>query len=284
MLLDFILISLTLLVLFIASYADIKTKEVPDWLNYGFIFAVLGIRTIFSLELGADILISGILGFAICFLIALLFSYTNQWGGGDSKLLMGMGAVIGIEFPFSETSFTLLWFFLALLLLGGIYGLLWMVFLAIKKKEEFMAVWQKKIRQYFVTHFLITIASIFFIISVFFYPFLWPLILFPPIVFYLIVFINAVEESCFLIRKNISDLTEGDWLAEDVKVNTKIVLSERTLEKVDLKKLYALLYRKQVSEVLIKEGVPFVPSFLLAYLAILFGKTVFAPILTVIFN
>ena len=101
MVLDVTLIILALIVLFIASYTDLKTREVPDWLNYSLIFSAFGIRTIFSFELGWEIIISGLIGFVIALSIALLFYYTGQWGGGDSKLLMGMGAIIGVSYPFN---------------------------------------------------------------------------------------------------------------------------------------------------------------------------------------
>ena len=49
MVLDVILIVVSLIVLITASYSDLKTREVPDLLNYGLIFAALGIRAIFSI-------------------------------------------------------------------------------------------------------------------------------------------------------------------------------------------------------------------------------------------
>ena len=45
MVLDVILIILALIVLLIASYTDLKTREVPDWLNYSLIFSALIIVT-----------------------------------------------------------------------------------------------------------------------------------------------------------------------------------------------------------------------------------------------
>ena len=110
--LEIILVSLTFLVLSYATYTDLKTTEIPDWLNFGFIGVALGIRAIFSVEQGFTILLSGILGFVIFFILACSLYYTNQWGGGDSKLLMGMGAVIGISLPLTNSSFQLLWFLL----------------------------------------------------------------------------------------------------------------------------------------------------------------------------
>src|SRR3989344_683984 len=135
-----ILIPITLFALLIASYTDIKHREVADWINYGLIFAALGIRSIVSVEQGWSILLSGLLGLGVCYGLAATLYYTNQWGGGDSKLLMAMGAVIGIEYPFTAASLNLGGYLTGLLLLGAVYGLLWMGFLAIQNTKLF---WRK---------------------------------------------------------------------------------------------------------------------------------------------
>ena len=75
--LSIILITITFIVLLIASYIDIRTREVPDWLNYGLIFTAFGIRIIYSFSLGWEIILSGILGFIVCLGLAFLFYYTN---------------------------------------------------------------------------------------------------------------------------------------------------------------------------------------------------------------
>src|SRR3989344_3125195 len=139
---------ITILTLLVASYADIKTREVPDWLSYSLIFSALGIRAIFSVESGWSIFLSGVLGFTVCFVIACLFYYTSQWGGGDAKLLMGMGAMIGLAYPFSADSFNLLFFFLALLFIGAAYGLLWMLMLAVRKRKLFWLDFKRAVNEY----------------------------------------------------------------------------------------------------------------------------------------
>ncbi|HLC88419.1 MAG TPA: A24 family peptidase [Candidatus Nanoarchaeia archaeon] len=263
---------ITILTLLVASYADIKTREVPDWLSYSLIFSALGIRAIFSVESGWSIFLSGVLGFTVCFVIACLFYYTSQWGGGDAKLLMGMGAMIGLAYPFSADSFNLLFFFLALLFIGAAYGLLWMLMLAVRKRKLFWLDFKRTIKRYDQLQLGLLIFTLFLLVLVLFYHFLWPLLFFPLGVFYLFLFINTVEKTCFLKKVHINDLTEGDWLAEDVNDNSKLILKKKTLEKEDLWKLK----ESNLKEVLIKEGIPFIPSFLLAYLLLVFGKGAFS--------
>ena len=169
---DILLITITLAALLIGSLSDLRTREVPDWISYGLIFAAFGIRIIFSLQLGLYVLLSGIFGFLICLALAFLFYYSGQWGGGDSKLLMGMGAVIGITFPFDATSFNLLWFFLALLFLGAIYGLLWMIILGIVKHKIFFKNFKSYLLRRKKLHFVLIAVTFIFVILTFFQLFL----------------------------------------------------------------------------------------------------------------
>ena len=258
-----IITTLTLIVLIVASYTDLKTREVPDWISYALMISALAIRAIFSVTEGWEILVSGILGFAICIGLAFFFYYTNQWGGADSKLLMGMGAVIGITIPFDSSSFTLLWFFLGLLLIGTVYGMGWMGYLAIKKHYKFLPVFKqkfKKHRKYLIP--VIAIKLVFVIITVF-YPFAWPFIPIPLLLFIIFLFINSVEHSCFHKKVKTKNLTEGDWLAEQVIVKNKQLMKKKTLVAKDI-----VLLQKKVKEVTIKEGIPFIPSFLLTYITL----------------
>jgi Flp pilus assembly protein protease CpaA len=272
---DVILILLTLTVLMIASYTDIKTREVPDWLNFSLIATALGIRSIIATFQGFNVLLSGLLGFAVCFGLAFLFYYTNQWGGGDSKLLMGMGAIIGISLPFSAESLTLLWFFLSLLFIGAVWGLIWMVGVALRKRYLFITRFISSLKKNKIFHIFIATLTLSFIILAIFHPFTWPLILFPPLIFYLLIFVTSVEKSCFYVRKFPKDLTEGDWMSENVVVNGNKLLCRKTLTRKDLSLLINLKKKKKINTVLIKEGIPFVPSFLFAFIVITFlGKFV----------
>jgi Flp pilus assembly protein protease CpaA len=284
MMLDVLLITITLVVLILSSINDIRIREVPDWFSYGLIFAAFGVRTIFSLSLGWEILVSGILGFLVFLALAFLFYYTGQWGGGDSKLLMGMGAVIGISIPFSSNSFTLLWFLLALLLFGAIYGIIWMIVLAIIRRKIFWKNFKVSIKKKKKLHFVLIITTFIFIILAILQPYLTPLIFFPLGFLYLLVFVNVVEKSCFIKRIPASKLTEGDWLAKDVKLKNKVVMTAKTLEREDVWKLKYLEVNENLKPVTIKEGVPFVPSFLIAYIIITFFGPLLSKLFTTLFN
>ena len=80
-----------------------------------------------------------------------------------------------------------------------------------------------------------------------------------------------------------SKLTEGDWLAKDVKLKNKVVMEAKTLEREDVWKLRYLEVNENLKPVTIKEGVPFVPSFLIAYLITVFGSQYIVPLINILF-
>ncbi|MBU0457546.1 MAG: A24 family peptidase [Nanoarchaeota archaeon] len=276
---ELILAIIALMVLVVASYTDLKVREVPDWANYSLIFAALGIRAMFSIQLGWNIIISGILGFTVFFLLAFIFYHTNQWGGGDSKLLMGMGAVIGISFPFDKSSLTILWFFLILMFIGSIYGLIWMFYIAIRKRSLFVPNVKKRFIKHKILHVSFAIITFNVLIMGLVVNIAWLIVLFPIFIYYLLMFVSIVEDSCFIVKVSTERLTEGDWLAEDVFIKDKVVLRRKTLEKDDIEKLSQLEKSGNITHVAVKEGIPFVPSFFFAYVIVLFGGNFIAALM-----
>ena len=62
----------------------------------------------------------------------------------------------------------------------------------------------------------------------------------------------------------LSKVTEGDWLTENVYKNKKLILSKNLpgLTLQDIKRLKSL----KIKQVKIKYGMPFIPSFLIAFI------------------
>ena len=267
MIFEILLIITTLIILTISSYTDLKTREVPDILSYSLIFVALGLRVLFSFIHGKEIIISGLLGLAIGFLIAAAFYYSHQWGGADAKLLMGMGAIIGVPLALNLETLYFFIFLLALLFIGAIYGLTWMVYLAIKNKEKFWKKYKSNIKEYGRMHLGMIIGSVLLLIFFFKVKTLFVLALFPLALFYIFVFVSTIEQSFFTKWISIRNLTEGDWMIEDVIVHGKTIMKKRTIDLKDLDQLQKLYNKNKLKEVKIREGIPFVPSFLFAYIA-----------------
>lgn len=261
-----ILMLIALIGLIIASYTDIRTREVPDWLNFSLIGIALGLRLLYAV-VGKDIniLLYGVYGFIAFLIVGLAMYYLGQWGGGDSKLLMGLGGLIGLEFK--ETF--LINFLILIVISGAIYGIIFSVVLAIKNKKKFIKKFIELNEKYIkIKRTIILSGVILFIISFFFdilirIP-IYFLILFVIFGFYLFVFARAIERTVMYKLVNPSKLTEGDWIVKDIKVKGKYVTGPKELGIT--KEQIMILKKAKIKKVLIKEGIPFVPSFLIAYL------------------
>ena len=275
--------TLSFLALFIGTITDLKTREVPDWLNYGLVISGIGLNLLFSvIYLNSYFIINSIVGLAIFFGIAYIMFYAGQWGGGDSKMIMGLGAIIGIDVSLIKSQF-LFGFFINALLIGAIYGLLWSIFLVFKNKQRFLKEFREILLEKnivktkkFMLLILVLLLILFFLIQVYYIKILILSIAFLILTsFYLWIFVKAIEKSAMHKLVEPTKLTEGDWIAKDVVVDGKYITGPKDLgiSKNQIKKLIQLHKQKKVKKILIKEGIPFVPSFFIAFVVTLvFGN------------
>lgn len=273
---------IALIVLTIGTVTDLRTREVPDLVNYSLIaigfFINLALSIIF---LEWHYIINSLAGFGAFFVLAIIMFYGGQWGGGDSKMIMGIGALFGLDITFKNT--LLLDFFINMLLAGAVYGLIWSFVLAVKHKKKIFANIKKALRIKRISRArnLLFISSIVVVILVFFVenkalqiP-LFILIIFAIISFYLWLFIKAIEKVAMLKYITPDKLTEGDWIAKEVKYKGKLITGPKDLgiEMKQIRKLVSLYKKNKIKKILIKEGIPFVPSFLIAFvITIVYGN------------
>jgi len=277
------MIDITLFIVFmaliIASITDIKTREVPDWLNYSLIISGLAINGIFSLIYSnSSFIINSLIGLGIALIFALIMFYTGQWGGGDSKLLLGVGASMGSILSFSGFIPS---FIINMLLVGSIYGLCWGIIIALKNKKLFL----KKTKEILTNKKLKKLKLIFTILSLL--PFLilfidyntinliLCLLLFLSLnlIIYIYIFSKIFEEAFMYKYVSPKKLTEGDWIANNIIVKGKQICGPKDLG-INQKQIQKLINLK-IKRVKIKEGIPFVPSFLIAFiLTLILGNIV----------
>jgi len=283
MIVDIILLSIAFVALVIASITDLKTREVPDWLNYSVIFMAVGIRGIYSLAtFNYMYLIYGLIGLGIFIGIAYAMHYTGQWGGGDAKMIMGLGAVIGL--PLSFEHFPLLAvFFINILIAGAVYGLLWIIGLAIRHRRQIIKEFKKYIstgRMRLLRWFVRILCLAMLIVVVLFTRDIFTRLLLIIVVilifalFYLSMFVKVVEKVTMYVHVAPEKLTEGDWIAKDYYDNKKRICGPKDLgvDKKQIKKLIAMKKKGRIKKIKIKLGIPFVPSFLIGYaVTLLFG-------------
>lgn len=267
--------SISFIALVIGSITDLKTREVPDWVNYGMVFSGLGLNLLFSvIYSNPSFAINSILGLVIFFGIAYIMFYAGQWGGGDSKMLMGLGAMIGIDVGALSTQF-LSGFIINALFVGAVYGLFWSFYLVLKNRKKFWAGFTKALSEKNAVKtkklLLVSLVLFFalFLIANSYYAkiFVLSLAFLALSTFYLWAFVRTVEKTCMHRLVEPSKLTEGDWIVKDVHVWGKYITGPKDLgiSKSQIRKLTELYEKGKVKKILIKEGIPFVPSFLIAF-------------------
>ncbi|MFW6449964.1 MAG: A24 family peptidase, partial [Nanoarchaeota archaeon] len=244
---ELVAIAIALSALFAGTITDIKKREVPDWLNYGLMFtgfALSGMASILYFEPGY--ILESIAGFLFFFILGTLLFYTGQWGGGDTKMLMGLGALIGlqIQIPANLNQIPFLIVFLVCTLIAGAaYGLVWTIYMGIKKRKTFSKNLKKKLtekRIVYIKYALLIVMALLFALAVtakeMRFIFLLLALAFP-LLFYLSVFIKIIEKECMIKKISPDKLTEGDWIEEEIMENKKKVCPKKILTRKDIEKI-----------------------------------------------
>lgn len=280
MIADILLIVIVLVALIIASVSDIKTSEVPDYASYSLVASALGIRLIYSV-LSSDwrYFLYGLIGFGAMFAVGAGLYYTKQWGGGDAKLLMGLGAAFATSpFYISEKIPFLLSLLANLFIVGAVYGLIWSSIIIITHWNESFSEWKGSLKKRKKLHLLVVgfvciLAITSFFMAIFLRAAMIASAVFLAVYFYLYFFVKAAEKVGMHKRIKVSQLTEGDWVAEVIKVRGKVICSPKDigLEKEQI----AALLRAKVKSVLIKQGIRFVPAILIGVIISLIAGNIF---------
>lgn len=261
--------------LIIGSATDLVRREVPDMLNYslvaiGFIFSFFMSYYLFSFEP----FLNALMGFGVAFLISMVLFKTGQWGGGDAKMLWGIGTLSG--FSFSEFPLPFIFKFLVVsMLVGAVYGLLWLFYLAFKNWSVFLKSFNEKRRSKFSVMVKLILLAFFFVIivlsfwlnislNVFFSLFLIVGLII--LLLYAYLFIKSVEENCLNFDKSVKDLVPGDWVTSDLVVDgEKIIVDKIGITDKQIK----ILLNSDIKVVSVTEGIPFIPAFLIAFIIII---------------
>ena len=290
MVIDILLVLVGLIALLIGTFTDFKTREVPDWISYSLIFFGIGLRLIHSLITNDwSIILWGIIGSASFTVLAFVMFYSGQWGGGDAKLLIGLGAMFG-----SYPAYFLNWFNPSLIgsflfaiivdifLVGAVFGILYTFYLAIANFKDFKKDFIKRnnIKKIIIVRRSILLISTILLILLIFLPNLLlkvygAILIFTAVLtFHIWIVVKSVESVCMFKKIEISKLTEGDWVAQDVKVKGKLIYKQNKIG-IELKDINTLK-KNNIKKVLVKEGIPFIPSFLIGFvLSLIYGNLLF---------
>jgi len=261
---NYFLIVLAFIWIAIAVIQDIRKREVANWVNFSLVAIALSYRAFVSVFLWDYwYFVYGLIGFGIFFALANLFYYSRIFAGGDAKLLIGLGPILPFSYLFYENLKIFFYFIVLLMFCGSIYGLLYSVILSYRHKKQFSKEFLKQLKKNkrIILVFIIPAVFLFvfsLIVEVSLFILLPLLVLIFP---FLYIYAKAIEESCMVKKIAAMDLTEGDWLHEKVKVGRKTIKPNwQGVSAEDLK-----ILRKLRKKVLIKQGIPFTPSFLFAF-------------------
>ena len=211
-----------------AAVFDVKTKEVPNWLNFSLLIIALAFRALYSV-MAWDYwpFVNGIIGAGVFFLLANIFYYSGMFGGGDAKLLMALGAVIGVSYGWQDNFINYLIFVLLFLIVGFVYGVLMSAALIAKNwkkkgkeiKKEFSGQYKSK-----KVLFLITLLTAVVVLGMLYKYNLFDIWIAFPVVIALAmlplmwVYARTIENT-LMVKKVLTDnLREGDWLYRDVEL------------------------------------------------------------------
>jgi len=269
---ELIFVGLALFGTAFGTWTDLKNRWVPDWINFLLIGFGLGGHVILSiLEWSVWPITYSLIGFSVFFAVGAVMFYGGAWGGGDAKLLAGIGALlptISINL-FNKAPWPfLITLFINIIFVGAILSIIMIGILAIKNHDKI----KKEIRQeVFKNKKIIYSAGISLaipIVASFINPefklllIIW---IFAISIIFLIFLTKSVEKTCMLKKIKPAELVEGDWVTGEIKIAEYHYKPKKFgIEKKDIQKLIELENQGKIKEIEVKDGLPYVPSFLIA--------------------
>jgi Flp pilus assembly protein protease CpaA len=277
------LVVLGLVYLVFASASDLKKREVANWLVFSLAIFAIVYRAFYAFFYSDySFLFNGLIGLGIFIVLGYSFYYARLFGGGDAKLLMALGAIL----PFSNSIIINIYLFFSFIFIFFLFGSVWGIVYSFYSASLHYSAFFNEFKKQFVANrksfiYSIVIAVLSFLVLFAFNYFIGGfeiLQIFPILILVfplLYVYAKSVEEACFIVSISPNDLTIGDWLYEKVKVGKKFI--KPNWEGLDEKELEIL--RKLGKKIKVKYGIPFVPSFLFAFIAYVFLFIYFKDIL-----
>ena len=252
-----------------ASLQDLKHREVANWISFSLIIFALAFRLFYCLFSDSGdwgFFYQGLIGLGIFFILGNIFYYSRIFAGGDAKLMIALGTILPIYPIFYDNLVFYAIFFLIFLFIGSFYGIAWSIGLSVKNFKELKKEFKKKIRkERKVSYFFIILGIIILVLGIIdslFYVFGLLVLLVP----FILVYAKAVEEVCMIKEVSTKELEEGDWLYEDVKLKGRVI--KANWEGLSLEEIKFI--RKEHRNIKIKQGIPFVPVFLISFVILVY--------------
>ncbi|MBN2518661.1 MAG: prepilin peptidase [Candidatus Altiarchaeota archaeon] len=273
----------------LGSYFDLKTGEIPDKFTLGLVLVALAMRLGYSLYSGDfNVFLDGAMTGGIFFAFGALLFYTGGWGGGDAKLVTGIGASIGGLYPgltLVDSSMQIFppffGFFVSLALVSIPYSIAYSLILSYKNREA-VSLAKKRFKDNWIFLLLVLVLSVSLVLVL--RP--WNLLLLlslvsPFLLFSLLLFMRSVEETALRKEIPVSELKEGDIVAEDVVVKGKRLVSHRDMDGITpdtIREIQKYAKKGLVGKrIKIKWGIKFGPVFPISLLLLPFWTNLIMP-------
>ena len=133
------LLALAFIWILFAAISDVRTTEIPNWLNLSLIIFALGFRFFYSLfaEQSFNFFYQGLISTGIFFILGIGLYYSRAFAGGDAKLMIALGPVLALTTNFYTNLEIAVSFLFLFLISGAAYGILATIFFAFKNHKNF---------------------------------------------------------------------------------------------------------------------------------------------------
>jgi len=261
------LVVLALIWMFFAVAQDIKKREIANWLNFSLIIFAFGFRFFYSLfqEDNFQFFYNGLIGFAIFLALGLILYYGRFFAAGDAKLMFALGAILPFSNVFLINLKIYISFFILFIFSSAIYGLFSMFFLIFTNFHNFKKDFIKQLKLSKNMLVVYLFLALFLFILGFSEKVLFYFSILAFILPYLYLISISVDKVCMIKKVSPKNLKEGDLLYQNVKIGKKII--KKHWEGLNSKDIRLLKGKKFV---LIRQGVPFSPVFLISFLVLIY--------------
>jgi Flp pilus assembly protein protease CpaA len=259
----FLIVLGTIWIIF-ATCEDLKRREIANWVNFSLVIFALGFRFFWSLFNVENLVFfyQGVIGFVIFFVLGNLLYYSKVFAGGDAKLMIALGAILPLSFNFTDNLSIFIWFFVLFLIVGAIYGIIFSVVMGVRNMRVFKSEFARQFRRRKKFLYSFLIIGMLLVVFSFMQEMLFYLAILVFILPYFYLGAKSIDEACMVKLVNPEKLTAGDWLYKDIKIGKKLIRAKwegLNEEEIDL-------LRKTKKKVMMREGIPFTPVFLISFL------------------
>ncbi len=211
----------------VAGIMDLKTTEIPDEVSLGMVFSGLLLHLMWSVvERNPIYIFSSAAVGSVFFTFSLLMYLGGQWGGGDAKVLTGLGTLLPSAPIFASPDLVVpfsLVLVLNIFFVGAAYMLVYSVGLTVIKRKvwkDFLQKVRKKWKKNIIMSLIPIILILFLTVITGWGPHIIPLILLIPTILLLLLlskFLKSVEEIGFMKEVDTESLRPGDMLSEEIE-------------------------------------------------------------------